>query len=238
MNDTRPAISALTNADAHFYFLPDAVALGDEHADEISGIVKPFGRITFHVVTRTDLPPVHVMLAPNREIDPQKVADACEGIVASIAGLTEAELVAHLGTARPEGEPPRTIVDKHLAGTTQFRVLPSGVDGYSLVLPVASLVAVLEALVLDVSSSPTLELVEPYFEVTTDGIRSLEPDKDYFQVTASEIYFDEVRQIVSIGASAEYIECFDRAITAAKRLLPKPDAHRLAAEHYAFLKER
>ncbi|MEV8267770.1 hypothetical protein [Microbacterium sp. NPDC076911] len=238
MAPTSPATEALRHAQVAFRLMSDADAHGEEPTEQTQGIIKPFYSTACYWVYREKLPPVFVVLSPERTISRRKLADAVEDTITSVKQRDASEIATHLGTSRPPGEPSRVIVDAALAQVRRHLMLPSGTEGQTIVITATGLIDGFNAHIWDVSDVPVWERVEPYFAVTADGLRSLECDKEYFHVSPGELYFEEVRQIVSIGATEEYMECFDRAIVAAKRHHSKPSAAEHAAAHYAFLKER
>ncbi len=237
MATTSPATTALRRAGVVFRVMPTADAHGEEPTEQTQGLIKPFHPVACCAVHRAELPPVFVVLSPERTISRRKVADAVEGTITSIRSRGPRSVATQLGTRRPRGEPSRVIVDATLAQASRHLMFPSGAPDETIVVTAAGLIEGFDAHVWDVSDVPVWERVEPYFAVTADGLRSLEADKEHFHVGRGEIYFPEVRQIVSIGATDEYLECFGRAIAAAKRHHPKPSASEHAAGHFAFLKE-
>ncbi|GHD78305.1 hypothetical protein CLV85_1256 [Salinibacterium amurskyense] len=234
---TSPAIETLRSAGVTFRLMPDADARGEEPTEQTQGLIKPFHSVACHWVYREKLPPVFVVLSPERTISRLKVADAVEDTVTSIKQRKPSDVATQLGAKRPRGEPSRVIVDAALARASRHVMFPSGAKDQTIVVTAAGLIDGFDAHIWDVSDVPVLQRVEPYFAVTADGIRSLEPDKEHSHVSPGEIYFPEVRQIVSIGATEEYLECFDRALLAAKKHHPKPSESEHAAAHFAFLKE-
>ncbi|GAA1954229.1 hypothetical protein [Microbacterium aquimaris] len=237
MPTTSPAVDALRSARVAFRLMPDTDAHGEEPTERTQGLIKPFRSLACAEVFREERPPVFVVLSPERTISRRKVADAVEGTVTSIKSREPRDVATRLGTKRPRGAPSRVIVDAALARMSRHLMFPSGAEGQTVVLTAAGLIDGFEAHVWDVSDVPVWERVEPYFAVTADGLRSLEPGKDTFHISPLELFFPEVGQIISISATEEYMECFDRAVLAAKKYHQKPSDAEYASAHFAFLKE-
>ncbi|MBH0023813.1 hypothetical protein [Salinibacterium sp. SWN248] len=235
---TSPAIETLRRAKVTFRLMPDADAQGEDPTEQTQGLIKPFRPLACFCVYREKLPPVFVVLSPERTITQHKVADAVADTITSIESRKPSDIATRLGIERAPRVPSRVIVDVALTKKTRHLMLPSGAKGQTIVISPEGLIVGFDAHVWDVSDAPVWERVEPYFAVTADGIRSLEPNKKYFHVSPGEIYFPEVRQIVSVGATDEYMECFDRALLAGKKHHPKPSQTEHAAAHFKFLKER
>ncbi|WP_430867891.1 hypothetical protein [Demequina aurantiaca] len=234
---TTPLMNALDQAGIDYRVAADSDIDSESFNEDLASLGRPFVEINVYTVSGNGDQTLLAITPLNRELDTTKVdaALAIEPVDTSAAPEGELKRPELIAEWMSHGWP--AFIDTGVATARTHVRIPSGNDGESIVIYGGNLVRALKARVLDIGLPQELHREEPYFALYSDGIRSLEPGKEYLHIWPIEVYFDEVVQIMSMGSSDEYIEALHRIIVAAKRLLPKPNDSDISTAHYAFLKE-